>query len=73
MGTHKSHIGTHTYQGFTSTQTQIDIEAAVSPQGVNINICPCHTHKDEGCRLAWPHMWQYVKNSNVGKDAAFFF
>lgn len=63
---------THTWRKITSTQTQIDIEAGVSPQGVNINICPCHTHKGEGCRLVRPHVphhqmeWRESSASHFG-------
>ena len=67
---HSGSMGTHTYQGFTSTQAQIDMEAGASPQGVNINICPCHTHKGEGCRLVWPHEWQRADRTCT---SSFFF
>lgn len=56
--TRKTHGNTHTSHELTSTQTQIDIEVGISPQGVNVNTCPCHTHKDEGCRLVRPHVCQ---------------
>lgn len=43
---------------------------SLSPQGVNINICPCHTHKGEGSRFVWASVrwdvrrrwWKKCKN-----------
>lgn len=69
----KTHGNTHTLHKLTSRQTQIDIEAGISPRGVNVNICPCHTHKDEVCMLVRPHVWQCLIKWNRGRVLLCFF